>query len=68
MDSPGRLIEEFLQTHPGYFCVDCIARALGIPVGQISMVIRRLGRSDGFTADLAACSRCRNKAPVIKAA
>jgi hypothetical protein len=68
MDPPGRLIEQFLATHPGYFCVDCLAEVLGIPVGQISMVIHRLKTSSAFTSQTGLCSRCGRRAPVIQAA
>jgi hypothetical protein len=61
-------IEVFLATHPGCFCVDCLARAVGLPAGQISMVRHRLTESEAFIADRATCSACRKIRLVMRAA
>jgi hypothetical protein len=68
VDSQRVLIEEFLRAHPGYFCVDCLAHALGIPASQISMAKQRLIVAAGFKAEVAVCSRCRATRAVITAA
>jgi hypothetical protein len=68
LDPPRRLIADYLQTHPGSFCVACLAQALGVPASQISMVRHRLRATEGFNATRAACSGCRNTRIVIKVA
>jgi hypothetical protein len=68
MDPPGRLIETFLQSHPQYFCIDCLQQELGIPAGQISMVISRLRRAGTFTSEIGRCSRCGRNDLVVRAA
>lgn len=68
MDSPSRVIEHFLGSHPGYFCVECLTRALEIPGGQISMVIRRLQLAGTCRAQIGTCGRCGRRVPVVTAA
>ena len=65
MDPPGRVIESFLRTHGGYFCVDCLTRVLDIPGGQISMILRRLQQSGSCRAQIGTCSHCGRRMPVV---
>jgi hypothetical protein len=67
VELPGRAIETYLTTHPGQFCADCLARTVGLPAGQVSMVMRRLQETRGFRAETGVCSECRRKVSVIKA-
>ena len=67
MEFPGRAIEAYLTTHPGSFCADCLARTLGLPAGQVSMVMHRLQSTPGFRSETGLCSECRRKVSVIKA-
>ena len=68
MKLPGVVIETFLRSHPESVCVDCLAQSLDMPAGQVSMVVRRLQGTLGFTGEVGFCSRCRQQRSVIKAA
>jgi hypothetical protein len=68
MDSHGRLIEQFLRTHPGSFCVECLASALGLPAAQVSMARHQIALAGDFHWVRATCSGCRHTRIVIEAA
>ena len=68
MDSHRRLIEEFLRAHPGCFCVECLASALGLPANQVSMARHQITTAEGFRWVRAVCSACRHTRIVVKAA
>ena len=65
---PSAVIETFLRSHPESFCIDCLAQALDMPAGQVSMVARRLQDTLGFSMATGACSQCRRQRSVIRAA
>ncbi len=67
MKLPGIVVETFLRNHPENYCIDCLSRKLDIPAGQVSMVVRRLQDSDGFTAGPGVCTQCRRQISVIRA-
>jgi len=67
VELPGRAIETFLTTHPAAFCADCLAKRVGLPAGQVSMVMHRLQGAPGFRSEADLCSECRRKVSVIKA-
>ena len=66
MELPGRAVETYLTSHPDSFCADCLARTVGLPAGQVSMVMRRL-HDRGFRSETGVCSECRRKVSVIRA-
>ena len=67
MKLPGVVIETFLRNHPDAFCTDCLSRKLDVPAGQVSMVVRRLQESGGFSARYGVCAQCRGERMTIKA-
>ena len=67
MKLPGIVVETFLRNHPESYCVDCLSRKLDIPAGQVSMVVRRLHDSGGFSAGHGSCAQCRRQISVIRA-
>ena len=67
MEFPARSIATYLATHPASYCADCLARALGLPAGQVSMVMHRLRDAQGFRAETGFCADCRRKVSVIRA-
>jgi hypothetical protein len=69
MDAPYRLIDQFLREHPDFYCVDCLADAIEVPPGQVSMAMRRLLAGEAaFASRMGTCSRCARRRTVIKAA
>ena len=67
MEFPIRSIATYLMAHPGSHCADCLAAALGLPAGQVSMVMPRLGDAGSFRAETGLCADCRRKVSVIRA-
>ena len=67
MELPARSITTYLTTHPGSHCADCLARAIGLPAGQVSMVMRRLREAGDFRTETGSCTDCRRKVSVIRA-
>jgi hypothetical protein len=65
---PSAVIETFLRSHRESFCVDCLAQGLDMPAGQVSMVVRRLQDTLGFSVATGPCSLCRRQRSVIRAA
>lgn len=65
MDSQRNLIKNYLQTHPGYVCVSCLAHFIDVPAGQISMLRHQLS---GLEVELGVCSRCSSTQIVMKSA
>lgn len=64
-DDQRNLIKSYLQTHPGYVCVSCLAQFIDVPAGQISMLRHQLR---GLQVELGPCSRCRSTQIVMKSA
>ena len=67
MELPTRSIATYLTAHPDSYCADCLAGALGLPAGQVSMVMHRLGDAGAFRAEIGRCVECRRKVSVIRA-
>ncbi|HEU5193941.1 MAG TPA: hypothetical protein VFW70_04300 [Methylomirabilota bacterium] len=67
MKLPGTVIETFLRNHPESYCVDCLSHKLDVPAGQISMAVRRLQDTEGFSAGPGTCTQCRRQISVIRA-
>ena len=65
MDSQRDLIKNYLQTHPGYVCVSCLAAFIDVPASQISMLRHQLV---GLRVELGPCSQCRSTQIVMKSA
>jgi hypothetical protein len=65
MDWQRHLIRSYLQTHPGYVCVGCLAQYIDVPAGQISMLRHQLV---GLEVQMGICSRCRSTQIVMKSA
>ena len=65
VDGPRELIERYLQTHPEYVCVSCLAQFIDVPARQISMLRHQLM---GLKVELGPCSRCRSMQIVMKSA
>lgn len=64
-DWQRQLIRNYLQTHPQYVCVSCLAQFIDVPAGQISMLRHQL---TGLKVELGLCSRCRSTQIVMKSA
>ena len=58
-------ITSYLQTHPEYVCVSCLAQFIDVPANQISMLRHQLM---GLKVELGLCSRCRSMQIVMKPA
>ena len=65
MDWQRHLITNYLQTHPGYVCVSCLAQFIDVPASQISMLRHQLR---GLKVELGVCSRCLSTQIVMKSA
>ena len=65
MDKQRNLIKNYLQTHPEYVCVNCLAQFIDVPASQISMLRHQLM---GLTVEMGLCSRCRSMQIVMKSA
>lgn len=65
MESQRNLIKSYLQTHPGYVCVSCLAQFIDVPASQISMLRHQL---IGLEVEVGLCSRCRRTQIVMKSA
>ena len=61
-------IAEFLRDLPGPFCSQCIASALALPLGQVTMTTLGMDRHGGFAMEPnEPCSRCGTRGRVIRA-
>lgn len=65
MDRQRNLIRSYLQKHPEYVCVSCLAQFIDVPASQISMLRHQLM---GLTVELGVCSKCRSTQIVMKSA
>ena len=64
-DSQRQLIKNYLEAHPEYVCVSCLAKFIDVPANQISMLRHQLS---GLKVELGVCSRCRTHQIVMKSA
>jgi hypothetical protein len=60
------LIDRFLRKQPGFICIVCLAAAVNLPPGQVSMATQRLRLDKAFAFKLGVCSRCRAERMVIE--
>jgi hypothetical protein len=65
VDWQAQLIRSYLQAHPEYVCVSCLAQFIDVPANQISMLRHQLM---GLKVELGLCSRCRSMQIVMKSA
>jgi hypothetical protein len=64
-DAQRQLIKNYLETHPEYVCVNCLAKFIDVPANQISMLRHQLV---GLKVELGLCSGCRSTQIVMKSA
>ena len=60
-----QLIKNYLESHPEYVCVSCLAKFIDVPANQISMLRHQLL---GLKVELGLCARCRTNQIVMKIA
>ena len=65
MDAQRNRIKNYLEMHPEYVCVSCLAQFIDVPASQISMLRHQLM---GLKVELGVCSRCRSRQIVMKSA
>jgi hypothetical protein len=62
---PG--VGEVVRAAHGFICSNCIASALALSGGLVTMATLGLGRLDSFESAHGACARCGARGRVIRA-
>jgi hypothetical protein len=60
------VVEVVKATH-GFICSNCVASALALPGGRVTMATLGLGRLEGFETADGPCARCGARGRVIRA-